>query len=96
MALNSITIKKLNRKRQAQEEAAAMKKPIVLPFYYEVHSGILNYRTGAWISQDPVDIFTTKANALEEIRWRRNHPSDNQNALYYVRRYRHGSQVKIT
>lgn len=94
MGLNALSVRRIIKARQ---EAEVMKKEITLPIYYEVHSGIMNYRTGTWISHDPVDIVTTKHSALEEIKWRRKHPAtEDQNALYIVRRYRHGSSIKIT
>lgn len=93
MALNSITVKKLAAKRQAKEEAAAMKKIIYLPAYYEVYSGILNYRTGIWDKLDPVDIVTTLTSAREELHCRQKH-YEHINAAYIVRRYRHGRKVK--
>lgn len=97
MALNSITIKKFNRKQQLEKEKQVMEKTVTLPFYYEVHSGIIDYRTGRWIQHDIVDIVTSLYAAREEMKYRRKHPVNaNQNALYTVRRYRHGSQVKIT
>lgn len=94
MALNSRTISKLAAKRKAMEEAAAMKKIITLPVYYEVYSGTIDYRSGNWVRLDPVDIVTTLTSAREEAAWRREHPKENQNACYIVRRYRHGRKVK--
>ena len=96
MALNSRTISKLIAKRKAMEEAAAMKKIITLPVYYEVCSGKMNYRTGEWIRMDSIDIVTTLTSAREEAAWRRKHPKENQNACYIVRRYRHGRKVKTS
>ena len=94
MGLNALSVRRIVKARQ---EAEVMKKEILLPIYYEVHSGIINYRTCIWISHDPVDIVTTKHSALEEMKWRRKHPAtEYQNALYIVRRYRHGSSFKIT
>ena len=94
MALNSRTIRNLVAKRQAKEEAVAMKKIITLPVYYEVYSGTMNYRSGEWIRLDPVDIVSSLTSAREEAAWRRKHSKENQNACYIVRRYRHGRKVK--
>lgn len=96
MPLNSRTISKPAAKCQAMEEAAAMKKIIALPAYYEVYSGTMNYRSGEWIRLDPVDIIATLTSAREEAAWRRKHPKENQNACYIVRRYRHGRKVKTS
>lgn len=61
---------------------------------YEVHSGILNYRTGAWITHHPTDLLLTLASARSELKWRQDHPKAGQNAAYIIRRYRHGSNQK--
>lgn len=61
---------------------------------YEVHSGILNYRTGAWITHHPTDLLLTLASARNELKWRQDHPKAGQNAAYIIRRYRHGSNQK--
>lgn len=60
--------------------------------YYEVHSGIMDYRTGKWISHDYVDQFGTLIRARDELTWRIRHPKEGQNAAYIIRRYRHGNQ----
>lgn len=94
MGINVLTVRRIVK---ARRETEVMKKEILLPIFYEIHSGIMDYRTGTWIYHDPVDIVTTKHSALEEMKWRRKHPATkDQNALYIVRRYRHGSSVKIT
>ena len=60
--------------------------------YYEVHSGIMDYRTGNWISHDNVDQLGTLIRARDELKWRIRHPKEGQNAAYIIRRYRHGNQ----
>ena len=97
MGINALTARRLADKRAKLLETKTMKKTITLPLYYEVYSGILNYRTGNWIKMDPVDIVTTKTSALIEVKWRRQHPyTPDMNALYIVRRYRHEDTIKIT
>lgn len=97
MALNSITVKKLARKRAQMEAENIMKRKVVLPIYYEVHSGIMDLRTGRWIQHDPVDICQTRMAAKEELNWRSKHPrTEGQNAIYIVRRYRHGIELEST
>lgn len=88
MAINALTVKRLNKKKQVTKNSVQTK----LPFYYLVYSGILDYRSGIFIRMDPVDTFTTLASAREECSYRLNNPSDNMNACYIVRRYYHGTK----
>lgn len=90
MGLSAATVRRIIK---ARKEVEAMKKPIVCPIYYEVHSGIMDYRRAIWVIHDPVDIFTTLKSAREELAWRRRYYEDN-NAAYIVRRYRHGSKIE--
>lgn len=92
MGINVLTARRLARQRENKAIQEALKKPITCPVYYEVYSGIINYRSGAWLRMDPVDIFRTLASAREELKYRQKHPTDNQNAAYIIRRYRHGNQ----
>lgn len=90
MAINALTVKRLNKNNQM--EASKNSVQTKLPFYYLVYSGILDYRSGNFIRMDPVDTFTTLASARDERSYRLNNPSDNMNACYIVRRYRHGTK----
>lgn len=92
MAINARTVRKLVKHRQLFIPAKPDIKQVVskVQTFYEVYSGILDYRTGQFIRMDPVDKFTTLNSARDEKRFRILHPSDGQNAIYIVRRYHHG------
>ena len=92
MGINALTARRLARQRQNKAIQEVLKKPTTCPIYYEVYSGIINYRSGQWVRMDPVDIFRTLASAREELKFRQKHPTENQNAAYIIRRYRHGNQ----
>lgn len=92
MGINALTARRLARQRENKAIQELLKRPLTCPVYYEVYSGIIDYRSGAWVRMDPVDIFRTLASAREELNFRWKHPSDNQNAAYIIRRYRHGHQ----
>lgn len=92
MPINSITARKLSRDRQSKQIRELIRRGPVLPVYYEIHSGIMNYRTGQWISHDNVDIVRTLSSARAELAWRLRHPTPGQNAAYLKRRYGHGNQ----
>lgn len=92
MGINVLSVRRINQQRRNKAIEEALKKPITCPIFYEVRSGIMNYRSGAWVRMDPVDIFRTLASAREELKFRQKHPTENQNAAYIIRRYRHGNQ----
>lgn len=92
MPINKITAHRLALARQSKQIREVLQKPTTTPVYYEIHSGIMDYRTGSWITHDPVDIVQTRTSAREELTWRNKHPTTNQNTAYIVRRYRHGNQ----
>lgn len=92
MGLNALSVSRLARQRQNKAIQELLKNPIKCPIFYEVRSGIIDYRSGAWVRLDPVDIFRTLASAREELKFRQKHPTENQNAAYIIRRYRHGNK----
>lgn len=92
MGINALTARRLADQRRKEQIKQVMKKTITCPVYYEVHSGIMDYRTGNWIRHDYVDKFGTLINARAELKWRFNRPKEGQNACYIVRRYRHENQ----
>lgn len=63
-----------------------------ITIYYEVHSGIMDYRTGNWVKMDPVSVHTSLISAREEMHIRIWKAPKDQNACYIVRRYLHGNQ----
>ena len=92
MAIDSITAHRRALARQSKQIRELLHRGPVLPVYYEIHSGIMNYRTGQWISHDNVDIVRTLSSARAELAWRFRHPTPGQNAAYLKRRYEHGNQ----
>lgn len=92
MAINSITAQRRAWARQSEQIRYLIQRGPVLPIYYEIHSGIMDYRTGKWISHDNVDIVRTLSSARAELAWRFRHPTPGQNAAYLKRRYEHGNQ----
>lgn len=90
MPINSITAHRRALDRQSKQIRDLIHRGPVLPVYYEIHSGIMNYRTGTWISHDKVDIVITLSSARAELAWRFRHPTPGQNAAYLKRRYKHG------
>lgn len=92
MGINALTARRLARQRENKAIQELLKRPLTCLVYYEVYSGIIDYRSGVWVRMDPVDIFQTLTSAREELKYRWKHPSDNQNAAYIIRRYRHGKQ----
>ena len=92
MALNSITVRKLIAKRKQQEEAAIMNKPVATPTVWELHRGILDYRSGAWISNHKVWQYATHSEAKRALNFVKDPWPDN--AAYIVRRYRHANTKK--
>ena len=92
MAINKITAHRLALARQSKQIREVLQKPCKSTIFYEVHSGIMDYRTGNWIFHDYVDQVGTLLRAREELTWRIRHPTTNQNAAYIIRRYRHGDK----
>ena len=92
MPINSITAHQRALARQSKQIRELLYRGPVLPVYYEIHSGIMDYRTGHWISHDNVDIVRTLSSARAELAWRFRHPTPGQNAAYLKRRYEHGHQ----
>ena len=92
MGINALTARRLARQRENKAIQEVLKRPLTCPVYYEVHSGIMDYRTGKWIRHDYVDKFGTLINAQAELKWRFKRPKEGQNACYIVRRYRHENQ----
>lgn len=92
MAINKITAHRLALARQSKQIREVLQKPCKSTIYYEVHSGIMDYRTGNWIRHDYVDQLGTLLRAREELTWRNRHPKEGQNAAYIIRRYRHGDK----
>lgn len=89
MPINCITARRLARVRQSKQIQDLIRRGPVLPVYYEIHSGIMDYRTGTWIRHDNVDIVRTLYSARTELAWRFRHPTPGQNAAYLKRRYEH-------
>ena len=89
MEINVLTVRKLKSKRKQQEEAAVMNKPVSTPTVWEMHRGILNYRTGMWISNHKVWQYATYSEAKRALNFVADPWPDN--ALYIVRRYRHAN-----
>ena len=87
MSLNALTVRKLIAKRKQQEEAAVMNKPVATPTVWELHRGILDYRSGAWISNHRVWQYATHSEAKRALNFVADPWPDN--AAYIVRRYRH-------
>lgn len=92
MAINVLTAHRLALQRQSKQIREVLQKPCRNTIYYEVHSGIMDYRTGKWIRHDYVDQLGTLLRAREELTWRNRHPKEGQNAAYIIRRYRHGNK----
>lgn len=92
MGINALTARRLARQRENKVIGELLKRPLTCPVYYEVHSGIMDYRTGNWIRHDYVDKFGTLINARAELNRRFKRPKEGQNACYIVRRYRHGNK----
>lgn len=89
MPISSITVRSHAQARQSKQIRDLINRGPVLPIYYEVHSGIMDYRTGTWISHDKVDIVRTLYSARAELAWRFRNPTPGQNAAYLKRRYEH-------
>lgn len=87
MGLNSLTVRKLYEKRRRASEAA-VKKPAALPTIWELHRGVLNYRTGEWTRFHHVIQFATYHEAKKALRSIADYYPDN--AAYITRRYTHG------
>lgn len=92
MGINALTARRLADRRRREQIREVLKRNDHPAIYYEVHSGIMDYRTGAWIRKDMVTIETTLFRAREELKERQTHPTENQNAAYITRRYHHGNQ----
>ena len=92
MGINALTARRLADQRRRKQIREVLKRIDHTDIYYEVHSGIMDYRTGAWIRKDMVSIETTLFRAREELKARQTHPTENQNAAYITRRYHHGNQ----
>lgn len=92
MGINAPTVRRLYEKRRREQIREVLKRNDHPAIYYEVHSGIMDYRTGAWIRKDMVTVETTLFRAREELKARQTHPTDSQNAAYIIRRYHHGNQ----
>ena len=92
MGINAITARRLADQRRRKQIREVLKRNDHPAIYYEVHSGIMDYRTGTWIRKDMVSIETTLFRAREELKARQTHPTENQNAAYITRRYHHGNQ----
>lgn len=92
MGINALTARRLaDRRRRGQIREVLQRNPPTA-IYYEIHSGIMDYRTGRWIRQDMVTVEQTLFRAREELKARQTHPTENQNAAYITRRYHHGNQ----
>lgn len=87
MALNSTTVRKLYEKRRRAYEAAAMRKPAAAPTIWELHRGVLDYRTGQWTRFHHVMQFATYHEAKKALRSIADYFPDN--AAYITRRYVH-------
>lgn len=89
MAINALTVRKLYKKRRRASEAAAMQKPTAAPTIWELHRGILNYRTGEWSRFHKVWQYATYSEAKRALNFIKDPWPDN--AAYITRRYVHGS-----
>lgn len=89
MGINALTARRLADQRRKEQIREAMKRTITVPVYYEVRSGIIDYRSGKWIREDNPYASLKKGNALQEFRYRCKHPTEGQNAVHIVRRYQH-------
>ena len=92
MGINARTARRLADKRRREQIREVLKRNPLTAIYYEVHSGIMDYRTGRWIRQDMVTVEQTLFWAREELKARQTHPTENQNAAFITRRYHHGNQ----
>lgn len=92
MPINCITARRLAKARQSKQIQDLIRRGPVLPVYYEIHSGIIDYRTGTWIRHDNVDIVRTLYSARAELAWRFRNPTPGQNAAYLKRRYEHDNK----
>lgn len=92
MAINALTLRRLADHHRNEQIREVLQKPCKSTIYYEVHSGIMDYRSGKWIRHDYVDQLGTLLRAREELTWRNRHPKEGQNAAYIIRRYRHGNK----
>lgn len=89
MALNSLTVRKLYEKRRRASEAATMQKPAALPTIWELHHGVMDYRTGQWTHSHYVLQYATYNKAKEALNSIADYFPDN--AAYITRRYTHGN-----
>ena len=92
MGINALIARRLADQRRREQIREVLKRNPPTAIYYEVHSGIMDYRTGRWIRQDMVTVEQTLFRAREELKARLDHPTENQNAAYITRRYHHGHQ----
>lgn len=87
MALNSLTVRKLYEKRRRASEAATMHKPAALPTIWELHHGVIDYRTGQWTRLHHVIQYATYHEAKKALRSIADYYPDN--AAFITRRYTH-------
>ena len=92
MGINALTARRLADRRRREQIREVLKRNPPTSIYYEIHSGIMDYRTGRWIRQDIVTVEQTLFRAREELKARQARPTENQNAAYIIRRYHHGHQ----
>lgn len=85
MGINAITAHKLYRAKQRAKEIEVMKKECACPVYWELHHGILNYRTGKWSRFHKVLRYKTYSEAKHALDLIADYQKDN--ACYIVRRY---------
>lgn len=89
MEINALTVRKIYEKRRRLYQAAAMQKPTAHPTIWELHRGVIDYRTGKWTRFHHVIQFATYHEAKKALRSIADYFPDN--AAYITRRYVHGS-----
>lgn len=87
MALNSLTVRKLHEKRRRASEDATMKKPAAAPTIWELHHGVMDYRTGQWTHSHYVFQYATYKEAKRALQFIAGYYLDN--AAFITRRYVH-------
>lgn len=91
MGINATTARRLADRRRREKIRDVLQRNTPNSIYYEVHSGIMDYRTGHWIRHDMVSVELTLFRAREELKARQTNPTENQNAAYITRRYHYAN-----
>lgn len=93
MAINSLTVRRLNMKRKMEAEAirAARERPVTKTFKWVLCWGRIDYRTGIWEWKNE-HYFENRTAAIANKNSFLRYPVDDQNACYVVGRYTHENE----